>query len=84
MGENETEFVTVLTTGNPGVLAVAEALLRGEGIEYYMRNTAMQRLFPVDGFTLASAQIVVRAEDSEAASEALSEIREYPDDAEAD
>ncbi len=36
------EFVTVLTTGNPGILAVAKSLLDDAGIEYFAKGETVQ------------------------------------------
>jgi hypothetical protein len=73
------DMVEVMRIGDMGVLAVAEAMLGGEGIEYLVTNTAMINLFPADGFTSELVRILVNAEDESDARRILENIVDHPE-----
>ena len=76
------ELVPVLESGNMAHIAVAEALLRGEGIEFLKANAAMQGLLPVDGFTAEPVRLMVRPEDQESALALLADLEDNPEETE--
>ena len=68
----DVELVSVLATGDPGVIALARSLLEGEEIDYFVRGEGLQDLFGlgrITGFSFAMgpAQFLVRADDAERA-----------------
>ena len=72
----DVELVSVLTTSDPALIAVAQSLLDGEQIDYFVRGDGLQDLFGAGriagfNFALGAAQFVVRAEDAERARELL-------------
>jgi hypothetical protein len=72
----DVELVSVLATGDAGVIALARSLLDGEGIDYFVRGDGLQDLFGVGrltgfNFAMGPAQFLVRAEDAERARELL-------------
>lgn len=78
-------LVPVLETGNPALVAVAESLLTGSGIEYEKTAEALQDLFAWGrlgmGFNPVVGPIVlyVHNEDAEAARELLADLEDRPD-----
>lgn len=75
------ELVTVLESGDPGLLAIATSLLDEEGILYSAGSETVQDLFGVGrmgsfnfNFILGPVPIRVRASDAELARELLREI----------
>jgi hypothetical protein len=68
----DVELVSVLATGDPGVLALAKSLLDAEQIDYFVRGEGLQDLFGlgrITGFSFAMgpAQFLVRADDADRA-----------------
>ena len=74
------QFAPVLTTGDPGVIAVAKSLLEAEGIEYLVRAEGLQDLFGGGrlgaGYNLLAgpAEFVVREDDAARARELLADL----------
>ena len=65
----DVELVSILATGDPGVIAMARSLLEGEDIDYFVRGEGLQDLFGlgrITGFSFAMgpAQFLVRADDA--------------------
>ena len=70
------ELVCVLTTGDPGLIAVAKSLLDRDEIDYFVKGDGLQDLFGlgrISGFCYVTgpAEFWVREEDAERASELL-------------
>ena len=82
------QFASVLTTGDPGVIAVAKSLLDAEGIEYLVRAEGLQDLFGGGrlgaGYNILAgpAEFVVREDDAARARELLADLLTPPDDGE--
>lgn len=61
------EFVTVLETGNPAVLAVAKSLLDDAGIEYFAKGETVQNIvggaFGV-GFNVATGPVELQVDSA--------------------
>jgi len=59
------EFVTVLTTGNPAILAVAKSILDNAGIEYFAKGETVQNIvggaFGV-GFNVATGPVELQVD----------------------
>jgi Putative prokaryotic signal transducing protein len=74
------DLVTVLETGDPGIIAVARSLLDSAGIEFTTKGEALQDLlglgrFPGGANALAGPVVFqVRPEDAEQARSLLSEL----------
>ena len=74
------QFASVLTTGDPGVIAVAKSLLEAEGIEYLVRAEGLQDLFGWGrvgaGYNILAgpADFVVREDDAARARELLADL----------
>lgn len=65
----DVELVSVLATGDAGIIAVAQSLLEAEGIDYFLRGDGLQDLFGfgrITGFSYAMgpAEFCVRSEDA--------------------
>jgi hypothetical protein len=79
--EPDVELVTVLATGDAGLIAVAKSLLEAEGIDYFVRGEGLQDLFGVGriigGFSYAMgpAEFYVRAEDAGRARALLDDLQ---------
>jgi hypothetical protein len=76
----DVELVSVLATGDAGIIAVARSLLEAEGIDYYVRGDGLQDLFGfgrITGFSYAMgpAEFCVRAEDAGRARELLDDLQ---------
>jgi hypothetical protein len=72
--------VSVLATGDAGIIAVARSLLEAEGIDYFVRGDGLQDLFGfgrITGFSYAMgpAEVCVRSEDAVRARELLDELQ---------
>ena len=68
----DVELVSVLATGDPGLIAFAESLLEREKIDYFVRGEGLQDLFALGrmtgfNFAMGPAEIVVRADDADRA-----------------
>jgi hypothetical protein len=64
--------VTVLTSNDPGVLAVAQSLLEDAGIDFFIAGESVSELFPGGAVGPCGApEIRVAPEDAEQASELL-------------
>ena len=65
------EPVTVLETGDPGLLAVAKSLLEGAGIPYFAKGEALQNLFGAGtfgtGFNVVTGPVELQVAESDAA-----------------
>jgi hypothetical protein len=75
------EFVTVLTTGNPAILAVAKSLLAEAGITYFAKGETVQSWVGGTfgtGFNVITGPVdlQVDTEDVEAAREILEQVGE--------
>jgi putative signal transducing protein len=74
------QFASVLTTGDPGVIAVAKSLLDAEAIEYLVRAEGLQDLFGWGrlgaGYNILAgpAEFVVREDDAARARELLADL----------
>jgi hypothetical protein len=70
--------VTVLETGDPGVIAVAKSLLESAGIDYFAKGEPLQNLFGWGqiGFNpiVGVVQLQVAAADAEDARELLHDL----------
>jgi len=69
-------LVTVLVTGDAGVIAVAKSLLEGEEIDYLVRGDGLQDLFGLGratsfSFAVGPAEFWVREDDAARARELL-------------
>jgi len=72
-------LVSVLATGDAGIIAIAKSLLEGEGIDYFVRGDGLQDLFGlgrVTGFSFAMgpAEFWVREDDAIRARELLKDL----------
>lgn len=72
-------LVRVLATGDAGVIAVAQSLLEGEAIDYFVRGDGLQDLFGlgrITGFSFAMgpAEFWVREPDADRARELLEDL----------
>ena len=71
------ELVTVLETGDPGLIAVAKSVFDGAGIPYIARNERLQNLFGWGtigtGYNVAMGPILLQVlpQDAEAARQLL-------------
>jgi hypothetical protein len=78
------DLVTVLETGDPSALALAESLLMEEGIQYLKKGESLQDLFALGrlalGFSPIAGPVVVQVarEDAEAAAQLLADVRTGP------
>jgi len=76
------DLVTVLESGDPGVIMVAKSLLENAGIRYYAKGETAQNLFGVGTFgtgfnpLTGPAQIQVSKADLEEALELLKDLLE--------
>ena len=75
----DAELVSVLATGDSGLIAVAKSLLEGAGIDYFVRGDGLQDLVGlgrITGFSYAfgPAEVWVRAEDAEQVRELLKDL----------
>jgi hypothetical protein len=71
-GAAEVELVTVLRTGDAGLIPLAKSLLEGEGIEYLVRGEHVQDLFGIGrmggyNYVTGPTEFLVHAEDAERA-----------------
>ena len=76
----DVELVSVLATGDAGLIAVARSLLEAEGIDYFVRGDGLQELFGfgrITGFSYAMgpAEFCVRSEDAVRARELLDDLQ---------
>ena len=76
VGSEDFELVTVLDTGNPGLVAVAKSVLDGSDILYIVEGEVQIGLFGVGLPNKSPVRIKVRQEDEAAARELLSEVEE--------
>ena len=72
----DVEFVSILATGDPGVIAFAKSLLEGEQIDYFVRGDGLQDLFGLGrmtgfNFAMGPAEFLVRSDDADRARELL-------------
>ena len=72
----DVELVTVLDTGNPGLVAVAKSVLDGSDILYIVEGEGQLGVFGVGLSPKSPVRIKVRQEDEAAARELLSEVEE--------
>lgn len=72
------DLVTILDTGNPGLVAVAKSVLDGSDILYIVEGEVQIGLFGVGLPTKSLVKIKVRQEDEAAARQLLSEVDEEP------
>ncbi len=77
-GDEDFELVTVLDTGNPGLVAVAKSILDGSDILYIVEGEVQFGLFGVGLSSKSPVRIKVRQEDEAAAKELLSAVEEEP------
>ena len=77
-GSEDVELVTVLDTGNPGLVAVAKSVLDGSDILYIVEGEVQIGLFGMGLPNKSPVKIKVRQEDEAAAKELLSEVEEEP------
>jgi Putative prokaryotic signal transducing protein len=73
----DARIVPVFATGDAGRIALAQSLLEGEDIDYFVRNDSLQDLFGLGRITafnpaVGAAQIWVREKDADRARELLS------------
>jgi hypothetical protein len=80
MTDNDRGPVTVLRSGDPGLLAVAKSLLESEGIEYFARGEGVQDLFAWGRFgtgfspVTGPVELQVPGEDAQRAIELLADL----------
>jgi hypothetical protein len=72
----DVELVSVLATGDAGLIAVAKSLLEAEEIDYFVRGDGLQDLFGMGritgfNFAMGPAEFLVRSDDAERARELL-------------
>ena len=72
------ELVTILDTGNPGLVAVVKSVLDGSDILYIVEGEVQIGLFGVGLSNKSPVRIKVRQEDEAAARELLSAVEEEP------
>jgi hypothetical protein len=77
----DAELVSVLATGDAGVIAVAKSLLEGEEIDYFVRGESLQSLFGLGrltgvSFVVVPAEFWVRSDDAERARALLKDLLE--------
>ena len=68
----DVELVCILATGDAGLIALAQSLLDGESIDYFVRGDGLQDLFGLGrmtsySFAMGPAEFCVRAEDADRA-----------------
>ena len=74
------ELVTVLSSGDPGLMAIAKSLLQSAEIPYLVRGEGLQDLFGVgrvgSGFNIVTgpARLQVGADDADDARELLADL----------
>ena len=79
-GDPAIVLVTVLSTGDPALIAMAKSLLDDEGIEYLLRGEGLQDLFGWGrvgtGYNILTgpAEFVVRTDDAERARQLLHDL----------
>jgi len=70
-GRESGEPVTVLETGDPGLLAVAKSLLEDAGIPYFAKGEAIQNLFGAGtfgtGFNVVTGPVELQVAECDAA-----------------
>ena len=76
----DVELVRVLTTGDAGLIAVAQSVLDGEEIDYFVKGDGHQDLFGLGrntafSFAMRDAEFWVRADDAERVRELLEGLR---------
>ncbi len=69
------EHVTVLSTGNPVVLAMAKSVLEAAGIGCYVKGEVLQDLFRI-----GTAEVMVSREEEDRAKELLRRHRFGPEE----
>lgn len=69
------ELVTVFTTGNAVVLAMAKSVLEGSGIRCFVKGEVLQDLFRI-----GTAQVQVGKRDEERAAQLLRETNFFPEE----
>jgi hypothetical protein len=77
----DVELVSVLSTGDAGVIALAKSLLEGEEIDYFVRGDGLQDLFGLGratsfSYAMGPAQFLVRADDADRVRELLKDLTE--------
>ena len=82
----DVKLVRVLTTGDAGVLAVAQSLLEGEEIDCLVRGDGLQDLFGlgrITGFSYAMgpAEVWVREDEADRARDVLEGLSGQPPEA---
>lgn len=70
------QYVTVLRTGNPILVAMVKSILSSSGIRHYVKGEVLQGLFGV-----GTAEIQVGADNEEEAKNLLKELEIDPGDA---
>jgi len=80
----DAELVSVLATGDAGLIAVAKSLLDAEEIDYFVRGDGLQDLAGlgrITGFSyvFGPAEFWVRAEDAQRARDLLKDLTAGPD-----
>jgi hypothetical protein len=80
-------LVTVLSTSDPGLVAIVKSLLDDAGLDYFVRGDALHNVIGWGGFNpaLSDAEFQVREEDAEAATTLLARLAQpiapvQPDD----
>ncbi len=77
------QLVTVFSTGNEGIIAVARSILDSAGIEYTLKGEGLQDLFALgrigSGFNPVVGPVEVQVHESDAtrARELLAELQEH-------
>src|SRR5258708_37906656 len=72
----DAELVSIMATGDAGLIAVAKSLLEGEEIDYFVRGEGLQDLFGLGratgfSFAMGPAEFWVREDDAARARELL-------------
>lgn len=85
MKPQDEKVVTVLATGNHGVIAIAKSILDDAGIEYYAKNEQTEDLIGLGVFgtgynaVIGPIEIQVLEENEEEAKNLLKDIKESED-----
>jgi hypothetical protein len=79
----DAELVPVLATGDAGVIALAQSLLEGEKIDFFVRGDGLQDLFGLGrmtgfSFAMGPAEFLVRSEDADRARDLLNGLTAPP------
>jgi hypothetical protein len=77
-GDPDVELVTVLKTGDPGLVAVAKSILDASGFDYFVRGETLRNVMGWGGVNagMGEAEFQVRASDAPDAMRLLAELEQ--------